>query len=131
MRSCKWIARSTISRRRRFNEACQNRGGILRSDHDPRLAAFVLCSGQGRVAWNVSQLETCPDLSPVMNQRVRCSDEPWVKASGMTSPRQLSVGWYRCVMPKENLVTTVTTHLHWYAANTGLTFRSCAPHNAC
>jgi hypothetical protein len=41
-------------------------------------------SGQGCPAWNVSQLETCPDLSPVMNQRVRCSDEPWVKASGMT-----------------------------------------------
>ena len=31
-----------------------------------------------------SQPETCPDLSPVMNQRVRCSDEPWVKPSGTT-----------------------------------------------
>jgi hypothetical protein len=41
-------------------------------------------SGQGCPAWNVSQFETCPDLSPVMNQRVRCSDEPWVKPSGTT-----------------------------------------------
>jgi hypothetical protein len=29
--------------------------------------------GQGRHVWNVSQLATCPDLNPVMNQRVRCS----------------------------------------------------------
>jgi hypothetical protein len=41
-------------------------------------------SGQGCPTWNVSQPETCPDLSPVMNQRVRCSDEPWVKPSGTT-----------------------------------------------
>jgi putative ABC transport system substrate-binding protein len=27
--------------------------------------------GQGRHVWNVSQLATCPDLNPVMNQRVR------------------------------------------------------------
>ena len=40
--------------------------------------------GQSCPAWNVLQLETCPDRSPVMNQRVRCSDEPWVKASGTT-----------------------------------------------
>ena len=33
---------------------------------------------------NVSQSWTRPDFSPVMNQRVRCSDEPWVKASGTT-----------------------------------------------
>jgi hypothetical protein len=39
---------------------------------------------QSRVAWKVSQLATSPDFSPVMNQRVRCSDEPWVKASGTT-----------------------------------------------
>jgi hypothetical protein len=41
-------------------------------------------SGQGRPVWNVSQLATWPDLSPVMNQRVRRSNEPWVKASGTT-----------------------------------------------
>jgi transposase InsO family protein len=29
--------------------------------------------GQGCHVWNVSQLATCPDLNPVMNQRVRCS----------------------------------------------------------
>src|SRR6516162_4666460 len=29
--------------------------------------------GKGRHVWNVSQLATCPDLNPVMNQRVRCS----------------------------------------------------------
>jgi hypothetical protein len=33
---------------------------------------------------NVSQLSSFPDLSPVMNQRVRCCEEPWVKASGTT-----------------------------------------------
>jgi putative tryptophan/tyrosine transport system substrate-binding protein len=27
--------------------------------------------GQGRHVWNVSQFATCPDLNPVMNQRVR------------------------------------------------------------
>ena len=32
----------------------------------------------------VSQLETVPDFKPVVNQRVRCADEPWVKASGTT-----------------------------------------------
>jgi len=35
-------------------------------------------------AWKVLQLATWPDRSPVMNQRVRCSDEPCVKASGTT-----------------------------------------------
>jgi len=32
----------------------------------------------------VSQLETVPDFKPVMNQRARCAEEPWVKASGTT-----------------------------------------------
>jgi len=54
--------------------------GCTMHAHRPRPYAVH----QGRGAWNVSQLETCPDLSPVMNQRVRCSDEPWVKASGTT-----------------------------------------------
>ena len=58
-------------------------GPVAGNQFPPR---FWSCDdfGQGRAAWNVSQLETCPDLSPVMNQRVRCSDEPWVKASGTT-----------------------------------------------
>jgi hypothetical protein len=33
---------------------------------------------------NVSQLATSPDFRPFMNQRVRCSEEPCVKASGKT-----------------------------------------------
>ena len=40
--------------------------------------------GHRRAALNVSQLSTFPDFSPFMNQRVRCADEPWVKASGTT-----------------------------------------------
>src|SRR6516225_2392459 len=32
----------------------------------------------------VSQLETVPPFRPVVNQRVRCAEEPWVKASGTT-----------------------------------------------
>src|SRR5262245_7877830 len=39
---------------------------------------------QSCVAWKVSQLATCPDFSPFMNQRTRCSEEPWVNASGTT-----------------------------------------------
>jgi hypothetical protein len=56
----------------------------LSADQFGNTMCFRDRSGQGCPAWNVSQLETCPDLSPVMNQRVRCSDEPWVKASGTT-----------------------------------------------
>ena len=51
-----------------------------------RVSEVLRRSSQSRAAWKVSQLATCPDLSPVMNQRVRCSDEPWVKASGTTYP---------------------------------------------
>jgi len=40
--------------------------------------------GQSCPVSKVLQLATCPDRSPVMNQRVRCSDEPCVKASGTT-----------------------------------------------
>jgi hypothetical protein len=32
----------------------------------------------------VSQLATSPDFKPVMNQRVRCAEVPWVNASGTT-----------------------------------------------
>jgi hypothetical protein len=39
---------------------------------------------QSCAALNVSQPSTFPDFSPVMNQRVRCCEEPWVKASGTT-----------------------------------------------
>ena len=45
---------------------------------------------QGRLLYQscsvrkVSQLGTLPDFKPVMNQRVRCAEEPWVKASGTT-----------------------------------------------
>ena len=35
-------------------------------------------------ARKVSQLATFPDFKPVMNQRVRCSEEPCVNASGTT-----------------------------------------------
>jgi hypothetical protein len=35
-------------------------------------------------ARNVSQLATSPDFRPLMNQRVRCAEEPCVKASGTT-----------------------------------------------
>ena len=35
-------------------------------------------------ALKVSQLATFPDFKPVMNQRVRCSEEPCVNASGTT-----------------------------------------------
>src|SRR5262245_46159309 len=33
-------------------------------------------------AWKVSQLAVCPDFNLVRNQRVRCPDDPRVKASG-------------------------------------------------
>ncbi len=33
---------------------------------------------------NVSQADTLPSLKPVVNQRWRCAEEPWVKASGTT-----------------------------------------------
>jgi hypothetical protein len=46
----------------------------------PMMAIITqICSAR-----NVSQLATCPDFRPVVNQRVRCSDVPWVKASGTT-----------------------------------------------
>ncbi len=35
-------------------------------------------------ARNVSQLATSPDFRPFTNQRVRCAEEPCVKASGTT-----------------------------------------------
>ncbi len=41
---------------------------------------------QSCAALNVSQLASDPDFNPVVNQRVRCSAEPWVKASGTTYP---------------------------------------------
>ena len=45
----------------------------------------VLCTRPySYVALNVSQLSSVPEFSPIMNQRVRCCDEPWVKASGTT-----------------------------------------------
>jgi hypothetical protein len=56
----------------------------LSADEFGNTMCFRDRSGQGCPAWKVSQPETCPDLSPVMNQRVRCSDEPWVKPSGTT-----------------------------------------------
>jgi hypothetical protein len=48
-----------------------------------RFSASRMAS-QSWAALNVSQLSIFPDLSPVMNQRVRCCEEPWVKASGTT-----------------------------------------------
>ena len=39
----------------------------------------------GELAANVSQVETSPLLNPVWNERLRCSDVPWVKALGTTS----------------------------------------------
>jgi hypothetical protein len=41
-------------------------------------------SHQGCATLYVSQLSIDPDFSPVMNQRMRCCEEPWVKASGTT-----------------------------------------------
>ncbi len=35
-------------------------------------------------AANVLQPATVPPFSPVLNQRWRCSEEPWVKLSGTT-----------------------------------------------
>jgi hypothetical protein len=34
----------------------------------------------------MSQLATFPDFKPVVNQRVRCAEEPWMNASGTTYP---------------------------------------------
>jgi hypothetical protein len=42
------------------------------------------CFFKSAQARNVSQLATCPVFKPVMNQRVRCAEVPWVKASGTT-----------------------------------------------
>ena len=33
---------------------------------------------------SVLQSEMLPELNPFMNQRLRCADVPWVKASGTT-----------------------------------------------
>ena len=37
-----------------------------------------------RWAWNVSQVLTSPVCRPCLNQRIRCCELPWVKASGTT-----------------------------------------------
>ena len=46
------------------------------------------CLWLGSAAWapgaNVLQAPTVLDFSPVMNQRWRCSEEPWVNESGTT-----------------------------------------------
>jgi hypothetical protein len=39
---------------------------------------------QSDAAANVLQALSVPSLKPVVNQRLRCSDEPWVKLSGPT-----------------------------------------------
>ena len=36
---------------------------------------------QGSAVRNVLQLDTSPDFKPVMNQRVRCAEVPWVNES--------------------------------------------------
>jgi len=72
---------------------------VVRSDmscitsSDPICRALRRCNFWKRQGWllhqscsvrKVSQLETVPDFKPIVNQRVRCADEPWVKASGTT-----------------------------------------------
>ena len=44
----------------------------------------ALSRGYSDVVPKVSQLATSPLLSPVTNQRLRCSADPCVKASGTT-----------------------------------------------
>jgi hypothetical protein len=41
-------------------------------------------SAYNEPADSVLQSEMLPELNPFMNQRLRCADVPWVKASGTT-----------------------------------------------
>src|ERR1700729_2673541 len=53
----------------------------FRSTHCPRARRNASYS---ELADIVSQAETWPLLKPLENQRLRCSDVPWVKESGTT-----------------------------------------------
>jgi hypothetical protein len=84
------IMRSGLVARRNHDLVAPSRAQTDKSQYPCRIPELAHASGrhggrgQSRVAWKVSQLATSPDFSPVMNQRVRCSNEPWVKASGTT-----------------------------------------------
>jgi hypothetical protein len=57
-------------------------GSDRHSQHTRRVKGagqFQSCSVR-----KVSQFEVFPDFKPFVNQRVRCAEEPWVKASGTT-----------------------------------------------
>ena len=55
-----------------------------KAGHDAMRSDALATTSYSSRAWNVLQLEICPLLSPVVNQRWRCADEPWVKLSGTT-----------------------------------------------
>jgi hypothetical protein len=52
---------------------------LLLSPLRSRRALYYSCSAR-----KVSQLPTLPAFKPVMNQRERCAEVPWVNASGTT-----------------------------------------------
>lgn len=49
-----------------------------------RTFAELRQSAYNEPADSVLQSETLPELNPFKNQRLRCADVPWVKASGTT-----------------------------------------------
>src|SRR5579862_9053503 len=64
---------------------------VERPPHPPRFARATSPRAAGRgdslyseLADSVLQLLTWPPLKPAENQRLRCSEVPWVKASGTT-----------------------------------------------
>lgn len=79
-----------------FSFAQQARGAhFLSHDLTSAFLGWFVCLGL-YVAWparqevpaaKVSQLSSEPCVSPVLNQRMRCSAEPWVNDSGTTWPR--------------------------------------------
>ena len=50
----------------------------------PSAAAMLFHPHHNGCALNVSHARTCPLSRPRLNQRTRCSELPWVKASGTT-----------------------------------------------
>lgn len=76
--------------RRIGGEASHERNGanVLEGGAQPADAVKLMLRHdswlQNISAPNVLQLSKSPDLSPVLNQRIRCWDEPWVNASGTT-----------------------------------------------
>src|ERR1700693_5420851 len=66
----------------------QSLDGILRLKGSLRFPGSTLDRAAGgrysELADSVLQPETWPPLKPAWNQRLRCSDVPWVKESGTT-----------------------------------------------